>query len=30
MEEDIAKSRLRVKTLAALLNLEASKEDYDF
>ena len=28
--KDIAENHLRVKTLAALLNLEASKEDYDF
>jgi hypothetical protein len=29
-QKDLAKARLRVKTLAALLNLEASEEDYDF
>ena len=29
-KEAIAENRLRVKTLAALLNLEASEEDYDF
>jgi hypothetical protein len=29
-QKDLAKARLRVKTLAALLNLEASEGDYDF
>jgi hypothetical protein len=29
-EAEIAEKRLKVKTLAALLNLKANEEDYDF